>query len=147
IGGVSGTAYGSSVGATKEPGEPNHAGNVGGASTWYCWTAPVNGTATFYTLGSTFDTLLAVYTGDTVNNLSEVASNADMDNPNGILQSRVFFTAAASTMYHIALDGYNGASGNTVLHWNVAASFAALANENIPPAAPVLTYNFLNEGE
>ena len=26
--------------ATKEPGEPNHAGNPGGASVWYSWTAP-----------------------------------------------------------------------------------------------------------
>jgi subtilisin-like proprotein convertase family protein len=146
IGGVSGTAYGSSVGATKEPGEPNHAGNVGGASVWFCWAAPVNGTATFDTLSSTFDTLLAVYTGDTVSNLTLVASNDDIS-PGTILQSRVVFTAAASTMYHIAIDGYNGASGNTTLHWNVAASFAALANASIPPAGPVLSYNFLNQGE
>ena len=36
---------GSNVGATKEPGEPDHAGDPGGASVWYTWTAPADGVA------------------------------------------------------------------------------------------------------
>src|SRR5439155_2897475 len=38
--GGSPSIIGTSVSATKEPGEPNHAGNSGGHSVWYAWTAP-----------------------------------------------------------------------------------------------------------
>ncbi len=101
---------GSNVGATKEPGEPNHAGNAGGQSVWWTWTAPTNGTVTIDTTGSSFDTLLAVYTGDSVSNLSPVASNDDVS-PNVIspalnVASTVTFSAVAGTAYQIAVDGY-----------------------------------------
>src|ERR1035437_973855 len=82
ITGVSGTSSGSTVGATKEPGEPNHAGNTGGASAWFRWVAPANGTVTFNTAGSAFDTLLGVYIGTNLSALSLVASNDDVLFPN-----------------------------------------------------------------
>ena len=67
ISGASGRVTGSNVGASKEFGEPNHAGNTGGASVnWWSWTAPATGTVTFDTQGSDFDTLLAVYRGSSV---------------------------------------------------------------------------------
>src|SRR5437763_12486217 len=65
ISGPSGSVTGSNVDATAEPGEPDH-GNTGGASVWYAWTAPSSGAVTFTTAGSSFDTLLAAYTGSTV---------------------------------------------------------------------------------
>ena len=65
----SGTTSGNNTLATKETGEPDHAGNPGGKSVWYAWTAPSSGTWTFDTIGSAFDTLLAVYTGSTVEQL------------------------------------------------------------------------------
>ena len=40
IDGRLGWTYGENTEATKEPGEPNHAGNPGGASVWYSSTAP-----------------------------------------------------------------------------------------------------------
>src|SRR5664280_641951 len=49
---------GSNVGATRETGEPYHAGNTGGASIWWSWTAPRVGTVTISTAGSGFDTIL-----------------------------------------------------------------------------------------
>ena len=61
--------------ATKEPGEPKHAGGTGGHSVWWKWVAPANGVATINTTGSTFNTVLAVYTGTTVSNLTQVAAN------------------------------------------------------------------------
>src|SRR5204863_9923489 len=117
--GANGSVTGSSREATKETGEPNHAGNSGGHSIWYCWTAPDSGSVTFDTIGSNFDTLLAVYTGDTVNGLTLKASNDNIASNN--LQSRVTFSVVATTMYHIAIDGRNGASGNTTLNWNLTA--------------------------
>ena len=68
---------GSNVDATKEAGEPNHAGDAGGASVWYRWTAPSSGAATVDTCDSSFDTLLGVYTGDSVSSLTPVGSSDD----------------------------------------------------------------------
>jgi hypothetical protein len=60
IGGA-GTAGGDNSAATKEPGEPHHAGNTGGKSVWYYWTAPGSGPMTMDTAGGSFNTLLGVY--------------------------------------------------------------------------------------
>ncbi len=95
--------------ATKEPGEPKHDGAVGGHSVWWKWVAPANGLATINTTGSTFDTVLAVYTGSTVSNLTQVAANDD--NPGrGDGTSQVKANVTAGTEYEIAVDGKNGAA-------------------------------------
>src|SRR5262245_62081586 len=70
---------GANVDATKEPGEPNHANRAGGKSVWWRWTAPGNGEVMVDTIGSSFDTLLGVYTGTSVSNLTMVAGNDDYD--------------------------------------------------------------------
>ena len=95
--------------ATKEPGEPNHVGNVGGKSVWWSWTAPANGSVALDTVGSSFDTLLAVYTGSSVSNLTSVAADND-SGTNGA--SLLTFSAVAGTEYNIAVDGFAGASGD-----------------------------------
>jgi bacillolysin len=110
--GANATVTGSNVNATKESGEPNHAGNAGGKSVWYKWTPQASGTTTIDTAGSNFDTLLAVYTGGAVNSLAEVASNNDNNAP----QSKVSFTANAGTTYQIAVDGFGAAAGNINVH-------------------------------
>jgi len=48
--------------ATEETGEPNHDGKNGQHSVWMAWQPQGTGIATFFTLGSAFDTTLAVYT-------------------------------------------------------------------------------------
>lgn len=110
---------GTTVQATKETGEPNHAGSVGGASVWFRWTAPaINSSMTFTTRNSstTFDTLLAVYTGSSVNNLTPVVSNDDFGNTT---RSRVTFATTANAVYYIAIDGVPGATGTFGLNWFV----------------------------
>ncbi|MDP0880696.1 hypothetical protein, partial [Klebsiella variicola] len=42
IGGLSGRAAGYTGTATKEPGEPDHAGNGGGKSIWWEFSAPTD---------------------------------------------------------------------------------------------------------
>jgi hypothetical protein len=118
LSGPSGTATGSNSGAAKEAGEPNHAGQSGGASVWYAWTAPGGGTVVIDTLTSNFDTLLAVYTGNNVAQLIPAASNDDIGS--GLRQSSVAFRAVAGATYRIAVDGYGAATGNIVLHWRLA---------------------------
>jgi hypothetical protein len=119
--GTSGNATGRNTVASKQGGEPNHAGSPGGASVWYQWTAPSSGNFTFNTFGSDFNTLLAVYTGSALTALSQVSSNDDVG---GVRQSRVTFNAVAGTVYYIAVDGSTGVpgnvtafSGNVVLSW------------------------------
>jgi hypothetical protein len=102
--------------ATKELGEPDHAGNPGGHSLWYCWTAPTNTPVTFDTIGSGYDTLLAVYTGNNVASLTLTTNNDDIAGWTNRF-SKVTFTPVTGTTYHIAVDGFGGASGLSVLNW------------------------------
>jgi hypothetical protein len=106
----------SSVAATIEIGEPLHAGQPGGHSLWWAFTAPSNGLALLSTKGSTFDTLLAVYTGTSLSNLVSVAANDD--DPQITPASTLVFRTVAGTTYYIAVDGYNGAAGTVVLELN-----------------------------
>ena len=113
--GTQGSVNGTNVGATKEPGEPAHAGKAGGASVWYRWQAPATQGATFTTTGSNVDTLLAVYTGSSVTGLTAIASNDDFS---GSLQSTVSLKAEAGVVYYFAVDANDGATGSIVFGWN-----------------------------
>jgi hypothetical protein len=88
------------AGATRQPGEPRHAGR-GGHSVWYRWKAPATGRAVFDTQLYHFDTTLAVYTGSRIGRLSRVAANDDARADGA---SRVQFRATAGTTYRIALS-------------------------------------------
>ncbi|MGH7968759.1 MAG: pre-peptidase C-terminal domain-containing protein, partial [Limisphaerales bacterium] len=145
LSGNAGTVVGSSVGATKEPGEPDHAGNAGGSSVWYVWTAPSTGNWRFDTSGSSFDTVLAVYTGSAVAALSLVSSN---DDSGGGVTSQVSFDAAGGTSYLIAVDGYDGVSGNIVLNWAFTGNLPAITGFSPPSggAGTAVTINGANFG-
>jgi hypothetical protein len=101
------------TGATKEAGEPNHAGNAGGKSLWWTWTAPASGTAVVTTAGSTFRNALAAYTGSTVSNLTVVATNLAGAGTN---TSQITFATVSGATYHFAVDGFNAAAGNVTLN-------------------------------
>jgi hypothetical protein len=124
LNGACGFVQGHNTSASRETGEPMIAGNPGGASIWYSWTAPADGAVMFTTLGSPFlDTLLGVYTGATVNALTLVEQNDDLTGGflDGLSYSRVEFIATAGTTYRVSIDGYNSGSGAangvTFLHW------------------------------
>jgi hypothetical protein len=117
--GLAVSTNGNSNGGTKEAGEPNHAGFPGGRSVWFNWTAPTNLPVRIDTIGSAFNTLLAVYTGSAVGSLSLVASNNDI--PGGGTVSRVEFPTVAGTTYRIAVDGRAGFTGQ-----NPASGFYVL---------------------
>lgn len=96
---------GFNIGASYEFGEPYHSPSGGDQSVWWTWTAPASGNASITTRGSTYDTTMAVYTGNFVNGLAEVANNDDEATP-VIRTSRVTFAATAGTTYQVAVDGY-----------------------------------------
>lgn len=105
---VSATGAAINTFASKEPGEPNHGGNVGGKSVWWSWTAPSIGTLTLDTTGSSFTTLLGVYTGSSLGHLTQVASS-NGNNLGGPAKVKVKVTPG--TQYQIAVDGYNAGLG------------------------------------
>jgi hypothetical protein len=129
LAGMSGGTNGYTIGASKEPGEPAHASDVGGHSVWYNWIAPASGPVNFNTVGSSFDTTLAVYTGDVVTSLSFVAANDD-DTAAGVHTSRLSFNAIAGTTYRIAIDGYGGDFGTYNLNWNMVSQIALSGKTN-----------------
>jgi hypothetical protein len=130
IEGSKGLVTGHNFGATKEPLEPNHAGNPGGHSVWYSWTAPADGQYGFVTLNSDFDTLLAVYEGASLDALTEVASSEDAGD--GSRASMLSFRAAAGVVYRIAIDGFAGKVGKIGLQW-----MPAPANDNFADAQEI----------
>lgn len=114
---------GTNVAATKQAGEPAHAGNAGGRSVWWRWTAPAVGSAAVTTTGSLFDTLLAVYTGNSVSALNLVASNNDA--ASGVRTSAVTFSTTTGTTYYIAVDGVNGDAAPLILNLAFASGGSA----------------------
>jgi hypothetical protein len=134
ISGCSGTVNGTNVSATKENGEPDHLSQGGTRSVWYQWVAPSTSSVTIRTAGSSYDTVLGVYTGSAVNNLVTIRTNDDV--VSGDTSSRVIFDATAGTVYRIAVGGFNnqlpgggnsgGDVGQFVLNWEVASCTATL---------------------
>jgi hypothetical protein len=122
-------ATGSNVSASKEPGEPAHAENVGGSSVWWTWTAPASGEVRLTTDGSDFDTLLAVYAGPSLSALSLVASN---DDHGALKTSRVRFQVAQGIEYQIAVDGFN--DGSTVESGSISLRLAFKVGPIVRPA-------------
>ena len=128
--GASGVVSGNNIGATKESGEPNHAGKPGGSSVWYTWQAPAKGIANFRTGGSSIDTLLAVYSGTSVSNLLALDSDEDRG---GYLASEVRFNAHAGGFYEVAIDGYANSQGKFVLSWSLQETLEELPTITTQP--------------
>lgn len=125
-----GLLQGDSTAAQSEPGEPLMSG--GGKTVWVRWVAPGNGIATFTTRGSAFDTLLGVFTGNTVSNLAVVAHDDDLG---GFYTSTVRFNAQRDFAYEIMLDGfdYAGIGGEFTLSWNLEVTSDTIPVFLTPP--------------
>ena len=110
---------GSNVGANKDAGEADHAGDPGGHSIWYSFVATTAGVPlTFDTVGSSFDTVLAIY--------ADGVLVAEDDDSAGGGASRAGFTTrtlntsgTALVEYLIAVDGKGGATGSVALNWYI----------------------------
>jgi hypothetical protein len=120
--GYTGTQIFNTSNATTEQGEPDHCGVIGGASQWFSYQPAADGVLTITTDGSDFDTVLAVYTGPGTDFDSLVSVTCDNNGGADGKDSLVRFNASASTVYYIAVDGVNGASGTVRLNYQLAAS-------------------------
>jgi hypothetical protein len=104
--------------ATSEPGEPIILSfpHLFGKTVWYRWTAPADGPVYLTTKWSNFDTVMGVYSGTTIQSLTQVALNDD--DPAGGQTSALVFNAVAGREYRILIGGYMGAAGDLVLALN-----------------------------
>ncbi|MGE4178438.1 MAG: immunoglobulin domain-containing protein [Limisphaerales bacterium] len=119
--GFNGSQIFSTAYAGRDAGEPLHCNIPGGASYWFAYVPPAEGTLTFDTDNSTFDTVLAVYTFEPpFSGYSDLISVACDDNagPNAVT-SRVEFTAEADRTYLVVVDGVNGARGFVHLQYRL----------------------------
>jgi len=110
---LSGTSHnlrGSNFNATAETGEPAHAGNVANNSVWFVWTPAANRTVTLSTESSATDTVLAVYTGNSVDALTLVGQNDNATRSS--THSLLKLAARAGTTYRIVLDTKHNRPGN-----------------------------------
>jgi hypothetical protein len=120
------------VTATKESGEPNHAGLNGGASVWWKWLCPSTGTYSINLNGSTFGTAIAVYTGTAVNTLTPIVSAAASDDNSS---AYVNFSALAGTTYQIAVDSIGTKTGTI----QMSLSAGSLTHTDLKFAASTAT--------
>ncbi|HWD19437.1 MAG TPA: choice-of-anchor tandem repeat GloVer-containing protein [Verrucomicrobiae bacterium] len=119
----------STVGNVSEPGEPAICGQIGGAPEWYAYKAPTNGDVLITTAGSSFNTMLGVFSGTgttfaTLTNLGcgYTVNHTTLGQP-AVLVSNV---PAGQTLY-IVVDGYHGASGVVHLNINLGQRVTAVA--------------------
>jgi subtilisin family serine protease len=108
--GLEGDIEGDSSNATKQFGEPFHAGNAGGRSMWYTYTPEADGQMDIAVRRGRFDTLMAIYTGYKVVDLVAVASNDDATPSSS--GSRITQALEAGQQYWIVVDGFGGAGGS-----------------------------------
>lgn len=118
--------------ATPDPGEPVHCGINGGASYWYAYTAPADGTVTLDSIGSAFDTFIAVYAFNApFSGYADLIPLACDDNgaaTNGA--ARLEFAVPKGRQFLVVLDGVDGARGVAHLNYRL--------DTNRPPVAPTL---------
>jgi hypothetical protein len=137
------TASGSNVGATSEAGEPSDLLNAGSGtpSVWWSWKATCSFTVTFpnsfiSTSGSSFDTVLGVFTGSSFASMVPFASD---DDSGGNLASQVpnassgSLNIVAGTVFQIRVRGFsNSSTGTIMLHINSPCGISAV----IPSSGP-----------
>ena len=118
----------SNIAATREVGEP--AVNFSGTyrTLWYTFVPPADGALTVDLAGSSFDTVVGVYTGTSVSALTKVAENDDEDLANGILSSKLALQVSSGTPYHLQVGSYWDTGGSI----RMSTTFLARVAPNPP---------------
>ncbi len=111
---------------------------------WYRYTAPSTHTLIIDTSGSSYDTVLAVWTGSR-GALTNVACNDDA--AVGVLQSQVQVATTAGTTYHIEVADYFNPSTTSSLTLNLTAPAPGAFGKTAPangatglPSNPTLSW-------
>jgi hypothetical protein len=130
--GYNGSQIFNTVYATVDPTEPAHCGIAGGASYWLAYQPPADGTLTLDTGGSTYDTVVEVFThnGAPASYADLIPINCDHGSLSNGLASGVTLPVVKNRAYLVAVDGVAGARGIAWLNYQL--------NTNEAPKAPTL---------
>ena len=133
VAGYNGSQVFNTTFATTDPAEPPHCGVTGGASYWLQYQPPANGTMTLDTIGSSYDTVMEVYTynGALLGYTNLISVGCDNDSVSLHGPSRVTFQAMKTRPYIVVVDGVNNARGSAWLNY--------VLNTNLPAQPPAAT--------
>lgn len=131
VSGYTGSQIFNTTFATTDPNEPVHCSVIGGFSYWLAYKPPANGTITLDTIGSSYDTVMEVYTYNAPPTGYQDLISLACDHDSVTNASRVQVPVIKTRQYLVAVAGVNGAKGTAKLNYNL--------NTNQPPQAPVLT--------
>ncbi|MFO0827025.1 MAG: hypothetical protein U0572_02660 [Phycisphaerales bacterium] len=109
-----GTYSGCTLGATSDGGESCAETSNGTPDVWFSFTAPCDGTVTFDTLGSQFDTVLSVHDGCPGTIFNVVACNDDFGPL--MTESHLSVGVIAGHGYRVRVAGKSGAVGAFTLN-------------------------------
>ncbi len=129
--GYNGTQIFNTVYAGRDRLEPLHCGLGGGSSYWLSYQPPESGDLELDTDGSSFDTVLEVYTFDPPLLGYQSLRSIACDNDSGIngKTSRLHVACESGRTYLVVVDGVNGARGLTYLNYTLQTNGVA----NVPP--------------
>lgn len=126
-------------------GEPYPCGVVVAKTQWYLYTPSVNGSLTIDTVGSTFDTALAIYTGDGMSYTTLVSVACNDDIGGGVTQSSVTFTVPAGTKYFIQVGGKGSAWGTIALRTDLIPTLTVGSTGQIVSAQSAMSVTNASE--
>ncbi|MCJ8345537.1 hypothetical protein MJH12_08350, partial [bacterium] len=139
LAGLSDTVSANNTLASTEVGEPSHDQLQTENSLWWKISPTQNVYLEFKTSGSEFDTILSVYTGSQINELTTIASNDQSVNSSSLItdSSLVRFHAQGGKTYFIAVSGMEDEIGQITL--NYRSVIAQVPNNDHFAEALVLT--------
>jgi hypothetical protein len=142
--GVNGSQVFSTGSASRDPDEPVHCGEVGGASYWFAYEAAAAGMLRFDAAGTGFPALLAAYTyTPPLEAFSQLIPVACSVSGPGVPAPVVDFPVVAGGVYVVVLEGLAGARGMAQLNYQFT-----LANAATPPQLTgVLPDRYVAEGD
>jgi len=117
--GYTGTQIFNTTYATTDPTEPRHCSLTGGYSYWLGYQPPTNGTVTLDTVGSTYDTVLEVYSYNVPPTTYDNLISLTCDHASVVGGSRVQLAVTKSRQYVVVVAGVNGAQGTAYLNYNL----------------------------
>lgn len=120
--------HANNLGASAEPGEPDHAGSPAAASLWWSWTAPASGQLDIDATNEQGQELLVgVYTGDVLTNLMD--ASPEYNYPSGyslIVQAGITYQIAVDS----PVDFYSG-NPRDLGPFGLSLNFTAAATNDV----------------
>ena len=139
--GYTGTQIFNTTFATTDPAEPMHCSVTGGYSYWLAYQPPTNGTVTLDTIGSTYDTVMEVYSYNAPPAGYQDLISLTCDHDGVVGGSRVQLAVTKTRQYLVVIAGVNGAQGTAYLNYNLNTNQLPQPPSVASPPQPLVVTN------